>query len=130
MLEGQVQQQTEKTILVVEDDPAIGDVLTQMIVQETPYQIVLMNTPTEALRRFREVQPDLVILNYHLPGMTGIDLYDRLHAFQELEVVPTIMVSATLPTYELIKRGIIGIGKPFDVSHLLQTIERLLASAS
>jgi hypothetical protein len=54
-------------------------------------------------------------------------LYDRLHASKLLEGVPTLMISATLPAYELTKRGIIGMGKPFDVDKLLQRIELLLA---
>jgi CheY-like chemotaxis protein len=40
-------------------------------------------------------------LNYHLPGMNGIQLFDRLHAIQELAHVPAIMLSAVLPEQEV-----------------------------
>jgi DNA-binding response OmpR family regulator len=120
------QQRQQRTILIVEDDEAIGAFLMETIAQETPYRFVLATHSQQALELAQEIRPILFILNYHLPGMNGIQLYDRLHAIQELAHVPAIMISAVLPEREVKKRKIAGITKPFDLSLLLETIEQLL----
>ena len=115
------------TILIVEDDVDIGKFLIEVIQQETPYQFVLASDSLQALQIAQELRPHLLILNYHLPHMDGIELYDRLHEFKGLEHVPTIMVSATLPEKEVEQRSIIGIKKPFDIVKLLDAIEGQLS---
>src|SRR6266704_3668604 len=126
-MRGTQKQQQSRTILVVEDDEAIGAFLMDTIAQETPYQFVLATHSPQAFQLAQKIKPILFILNYHLPGMNGIQLYDRLHAIQELAHVPASMVSAVLPEQEVKQRQMVGITKPFDLSVLLDTIEQLLA---
>ena len=123
----QQNQEQASTILIVEDDVSIGKFLIEAIQQETSYQFVLASDSLQALQIASDIKPCLLILNYHLPHMDGIELYDRLHEFQGLEHVPAIMVSATLPDKEVKQRSIIGIRKPFDLGKLLDAIEGLLA---
>ena len=118
--------QAAKTILMVEDEPDIGAVLTEVILQETAYQMVLVNDARQALLVVKDITPDLLILNYHLPHMNGIELYDRLHAITGLEQVPTMMMSAHLPRHELAKRHILGMSKPLDLDEFLATVDTLL----
>ena len=59
--------------------------------------------------------------------MNGIELYDRLHARQELEHVPAILMSARLPKDEARKRKINCLEKPFELDQLLKTINDLIA---
>ncbi len=116
-----------KTILLVEDDVYIGEVLVQAISQETPFNAILVQSGDEALNTVKNIKPDLFILDYQLPRMNGIELYDKLHAIVELTQVPAIMISAQLPTKELKKRNIKGMNKPLDLDDFLQTIEQFLA---
>ncbi len=113
-------------ILIAEDDEEIGQFLLLAIEQETPYTPLWVVTGHDALRVAQEHHPLLFLLNYHMPSMTGLQLYDQLHAIPGLEKVPAIMVSATLPRTELKQRGIIGLDKPFDLDELLHLIERVL----
>jgi DNA-binding response OmpR family regulator len=115
-----------KTILVVEDDDGIGNFLVQAISQETQHQVLLVNDAFQALKAARAIKPGLFILDYQLPGMNGIELFDQLHAIEELATVPTILVSARLPQSEIQQRKIVGMSKPLELDELLQTIERLL----
>lgn len=117
----------KKMILLVEDDANIGEVLTQAINQETPYTALLVPDGLEALQAIKEIKPSLFILDYQLPYMNGIDLYDKLHAIEALVHVPAIMMSARLPQQELDKRQMLGMNKPIDLDEFLQTIEELLA---
>ena len=70
----------EKSILMVEDDDNIGAFLVLALRQETPYAVRWVSDGFEALRAIREDKPDLLILDYQLPRMNGIDLYDKIHA--------------------------------------------------
>lgn len=120
-------QNQTRVILAVEDDASIGAFLREAILQETQHQIVLVADSLQALQFAPKIKPHLFIMNYHLPHLNGIELYDRLHAIKELEHVPAIMVSAVLPEQEVKQRSIIGMKKPFDLGKLLDSIEQLLA---
>lgn len=116
-----------KMILVVEDDAGIGSFLVQAITQETPYLALLVSDGLQALNAVANVKPSLFILDYQLPRMNGIELYDRLHTTKEMEHVPAIIISARLPRKEIEERKIVGMNKPLELDDLLKTIEKLLA---
>ena len=116
---------TPKNVLVVEDDEAIAEMLIQTISEETSHRVLYTPETIRALQIIQETKPDLLMLNYHLPAMTGIELYDKIA--QHWGDIPTIMLSANLPKDEVVKRNIIGMHKPFELDELLDTIERLLA---
>lgn len=116
-----------KTILVVEDDAGIGEFLVQALVQETAHHAHLVTDGFQALEIVKENPPDLFILDYHLPRMTGLDLYDQLHRTAGLEAIPAIIMSASLPKHEVAKRQLIGLHKPLELNELLDVVEALLA---
>ena len=116
-------QPGEKTILVVEDDEGIGEMLTLTLELETCYQPLLVSSGQEALRIIQAVRPTLLLLDYQLPDMTGIEVYDRLHARKELKEVPVIMMSANIPRHELSKRQLIELEKPFEIDTLVDLVE-------
>ena len=124
---GQEAHAQVKTILIVEDDIYIGEVLVQAIMQETAFLAILVQNGDEALNTVKGIKPNLFILDYQLPHMNGIELYDVLHANTDLEQVPALMISAQLPIKELKKRNIKGMNKPLDLDEFLQTIEQFLA---
>jgi len=115
-----------KTILVVEDDIGIGSFLAQAISQETHHQALLVTDGFQALKTVMDIKPSLFILDYQLPRMNGIELYDKLHAIERLENVPAILISARLPKQEIDKRHITGMSKPLELDEFLHTIEELL----
>ena len=115
-----------KTVLVVEDDTGIGTFLVQAILQETSHQAMLVADGFQALKAVSNIKPSLFILDYQLPRMNGIDLYDQLHATKGLEHIPAIVISARLPKHEIEKRKIIAMSKPLELDDFLNTIEKLL----
>ena len=117
-----------KTILLVEDDSIISELLIQMITQETHYKVFSVPDGLEALDLVKNIKPQLLILDYWLPFIHGIELYDRLHNTEGLEEVPAIMLSVNAPVKEINQRHMTYIKKPFDMPKLLDTIHRLIAS--
>jgi CheY-like chemotaxis protein len=98
----------------------------QFIEQETPYHGLLVTTGRDALRAVSTTTPSLLLLDYLLPGMNGIELYDQLQRMKGGRAIPAIMISATLPSSEIRQRDIVGMNKPFDIDDLLQTIEKII----
>lgn len=126
------QGQQEKTILIVEDDEDLGALILEALQQESfytgiHYRTLLAIDGMEALGIIEETFPDLFLLDYYLPRINGLDLYDRMHAIETLSQVPTIFMSANPPFKELRKRNLLSIRKPFNLRELLDTIEQVLA---
>lgn len=125
----QQQTSTRKTILVVEDDSAIGTFLLEAIEQETPYYPLLVPDAFEALKAIQGIRPNLILLDYYLPRMNGIELYDRLQATPECANIPVILLTTNLDKRleEIAERNLLGLSKPVDLDDLLDTIVKALA---
>lgn len=116
-----------ETILLVEDDEDIGEFIAQALKDETPYTVLHVTDGTRALDAVNSVKPSLFILDYQLPGINGIELHDRLHAIKELETIPTLIVSANVPSRkDMQQRQIAFLKKPFDLNELFKAVEGLL----
>jgi CheY-like chemotaxis protein len=124
------QRKSQPTVMIVEDDMHIGAFLVEAITGETPYHALLVANGIEALEAVRHLKPGLMILDYHLPGIDGLELYDRVHSMPEMREIPAIMMSARLPQRELEQRDIVGINKPFDLDDFLQQVKNLLEQGS
>ena len=118
-----------KTVFIVEDDEAIGDLLVQAIEQETSYHAVLASDGFQALKMLRTVKPDLILLDYSLPGMNGLELYDTIHTVKALKHLPVLIVSAETARIqkEIKARQLSQLQKPFELANLLQAIEQLFS---
>src|SRR5258708_33896200 len=84
------------TILIVDDDEDTLVFLKLALTSETPYGVLLMKSSIETLQRLNEVeavQPALLLLDYHLPKMTALDLYDHLHPREKLPQLPATMIT-------------------------------------
>jgi len=117
-----------KTILIAEDDAAIGELLVQVIAQETPHRAILVADSSRAFNIIEHIKPDLFLLDYHLPGMNGIELYDRLHATEGLAHIPAILLTAGVLEHNFRRRKLVGMSKPVELNKLLDLIEELLAN--
>jgi CheY-like chemotaxis protein len=116
------------SILIVEDDENVGEFLQQAIDEYTPYQTTVVHDGFDALARALQIKPCLLLLNYKLPGLNGIEIYDHLQGMEETRDVPTIMMSASLPIEELQQRGIYQLRKPMDNGNAIRMITHALAT--
>jgi CheY-like chemotaxis protein len=120
-----------KTILVVEDDIDLGDLILQVLdlhseQEKSRYSAILVVDSMQALEMVKSLKPDLFLLDYYLPRMNGLELFDHLHGMPGLERVPAIFMSANPPRQEIEKRHLISVKKPFNLKDLLHTIDHLL----
>ena len=116
-----------RVILVVEDEETISDFIVRLLEQETPYKPLSVLNAIQALELVDVIKPDLFMLDYRLPGINGMELFDRLHVKRGLEAVPALMFSANAPSQKALEdRHIPFLLKPFDLDDLLQIVEQLL----
>ena len=116
------------SILIVEDDENVGEFLQQAINEYTPYQTTVVHDGFDALERARQIQPCLLLLDYTLPRLNGLEIYDRFQSMEETRGVPTIMMSASLPVEELQRRGIYQLRKPMDSGNVIRMITHAMAT--
>lgn len=124
------EQQKKKRILIVEDDQEIGHLYLELLQVEIDYTVTLAAEPFEALNIVENFKPDLFILDYLLPQMDGIELYNRLHTIEGLENVPALVITGTFLDKQGKQPGIVRMQKPFDIDILLQTIENITTPLS
>lgn len=118
-----------KLIFIVEDDEDIGALLLQIIEQETNHKAIHHINARNALHAMTRTMPHLLLLDYSLPDMNGLELYDWLQSFEHVKNTPTILMSARNPPLdEIQRRGIIYLRKPFAVTELLAIIKKLFTN--
>lgn len=122
----QTGQNEQKCVLVIEDDASVGACLVEAIVQETPWNAFLVTDGSHAVQVLEELKPDLILLDYLLPHINGLGLYDYLHSHKVLSDIPVIMISANLPREEVNRRNIASLSKPFELDDLLAIVTKVL----
>ena len=117
-----------KTILVVEDDRPTGEMIQLVLTEELSRHTFLVADPYEALKFAHRVKVDLLIIDYLLPGMNGLELYDRIQADKASETVPSILISASFSLHrdDLGERKLTILDKPFDLNVLLETVKQVI----
>lgn len=124
----EMQEQEIKTIMVVEDDPDIGEFITKALEIEPSYQVLHVVDASAALEAVKTITPDFFLLDYQLPGINGLELADRFQESEALKHIPMLLMSANILEQELEERDITFLPKPFEVNELIQTIANLLTS--
>ena len=118
----------QRVVFVVEDDKPIGELLAGVINDEEGYRAIHVTRPSEALRAMEQIQPDLLVLDVGLPGMSGLELYDRIHQDVRLRDIPVMFETAVSREHasEFRKRGIRKVlQKPFDLNDLIDGVKEL-----
>ena len=120
-------------ILVVEDEEALTTLLRYNL-EAQDYDVEIVMRGDEADTRLKESVPDLVVLDWMLPGLSGIELCRRLRARPETRHLPIIMLTARGEESERVRGLSTGaddyIVKPFSVPELLARVGALLRRAA
>jgi len=114
-------------VIVLDDQQYLRDIIAA-IVEDAGYPALAVGTPEEALVRLDELQPDLLILDLSLPGISGIEFLSHLREGSTYQTLPVIVVSGDPGRLGTVKDQphVATLTKPFDVSALVAEIERAL----
>lgn len=120
-------------ILVVEDEETLSLLLAYNLESEG-FAVECVERGDEADLRLMEAPPDLVILDWMLPGVSGLEICRRMRARQSTRALPVIMLTARGEESERVRGLSTGaddyIVKPFSVPELIARVRALLRRAS
>jgi CheY-like chemotaxis protein len=129
----QRQARTRKVVLVVEDEPTIGQLIADAISDEPGYCAIHVSASGAALEATKHVTPDVMVVDVRLPGMSGFELYDRLKRDPRTSQIPVLFETASgvEALGEFRRRGIATyVKKPFDLNEIIAYVKRLATGPS
>ena len=114
-----------KHILVAEDDVDILS-LVMAVLEDEGFQ-VQSSVGADTIKLVRQQRPDVVLLDYQMPGMDGVQIARELRADPETSDIPIVAMSAAgrieVVCNEMDANGCLG--KPFDIEELVRVVDRL-----
>ena len=114
-------------ILYVEDELFLGKIVKESL-ESRGYQVVMESDGNNVVEVFRQLQPDVCVLDVMLPGVDGFTLASSIREFDA--GIPIIFLTAKTQTNDLVKGFSVGgndyIRKPFSMEELIVRIENVL----
>lgn len=118
------------TVLIVEDEDGFVEALTVGLNREG-FRVEIAQDGAEALQRFHEVKPDVILLDLMLPRVSGIDVCREI---RKVSTVPIIMVTAKSAEIDMVVGLEVGaddyVTKPYRIRELVARLRALLRRAS
>lgn len=116
-----------KKILIVDDDQSIVESL-HFVLEDSGYMVDSFDSGRHLDSSFKKYKPDLILMDYLLPGENGCQLTKKIKQKKEVRDIPVIIMSASYNIQEKVESsGADGfLAKPYDIDQLLETIERHL----
>ena len=121
-------EQRKHVVVIGEDDEPIARLLRDAINDEPTYQAVIVPDGALVLETVRQVHADLLILDVMMPGLSGIEVFDRVRADPQVRNMPVLFVTAATQDYQrqFKDRKVADvISKPFDLNELLAKVRAL-----
>ena len=112
-----------RAVLIVDDDEIIRRLLSERLATRG-FRPIAAGDGAEALRLLSEHRPALVVTDYHMPGMKGVELVRRMLAFDPDLRIVVVSGYASLPTViEAMKAGAVDfLSKPLDLESLIRAL--------
>ena len=118
-----------KKVLVVDDEIHIVHVVAIKL-RNNGFNVITAENGAEAYELIQEEKPDIVVTDYQMPGMTGLDLIEKLRQDEQTKQLPVIILTARNFVIEDEVKNRLNIaeciGKPFSPKDLLCRIEDIL----
>ncbi len=118
-----------KTVMIIDDSPIMLRSIRQLISKE--YKVIAATSGTQAMKILADKTPDLILLDYEMPGMDGKQVFKQFQLYERLKNIPVIFLTAvndretTMSILELCPAGFIL--KPPDKAKLFEVIEKNLS---
>ena len=120
-------------VLVVDDDPAIVEMLVELLERDGRFEVQTATTGFDAGLRTREFRPDAIVLDYMLPDINGNAVCRSIRSDETLRDVKIIIVSGVIDRENVDRLLADGaddfIQKPFSIQQLVDRITELVSKA-
>jgi CheY-like chemotaxis protein len=116
-------------ILHIEDNLANLELVEQVLTRSGVVELLAAMSGSLGLELAREHRPHLILLDLHLPDMSGTELLDRLQADPRTAEIPVVVVTADATPSQIQRLRDIGVAayltKPIDIRELLRVVETM-----
>ncbi|MDC1480897.1 response regulator [Ascidiaceihabitans sp.] len=118
----------KKRVLLVEDEPNIIEAITFLLSREG-WHVDIQTDGATAVKRVRELQPDLLMLDHMLPGKSGLDILIELRSDDQFLALPILMLTARGQMRDRVEAEAAGVSrfmtKPFSNTEVLAAVRDL-----
>ncbi len=122
-----------KRIMYVDDDPDLQDIVRLGLETRADFTVTCCDSGNQALEEIPSFKPDLVILDMVLPGMSGLQLLERMRELRGVPWIPVIFLTSKITPHQLEEYkelGVIGvINKPLNPLELRHKVRELWESS-
>lgn len=120
-------------VLIIDDDFEIIAIITEILKVEG-HEVFSAGEPVEGMNTARKVKPDLMILDYHMPGNTGSHLYESFRRNNATKTTPILFMSGEADPAQIMAEisdteGSRFLPKPVKLEEFRRTIREMLAGA-
>jgi CheY-like chemotaxis protein len=118
-------------VLYIEDNLSNMRLVERLLAHRTPVQLVPAMKGRLGLELAREHRPDLILLDVHLPDMSGEEVLEQLQADEATKSIPVVVISADATSAQ--RRSLLDVGarryltKPLDLEQFLDVVVTTLA---
>lgn len=116
--------------LFCDDDPVIRYLLEVLLSKRGGHDIVSVADPRQVMEEALASKPDMILLDYVMPGLTGMEVVEQLRKREETKTIPVVFLTGRSDVADVESLDALGIKgvveKPFDTATF---IDRLLAMA-
>ena len=123
-------QISEASILIVDEDETLREMLAIALRSEGFCSVYPVCNASEALHFTRAYLPDLLIIDYELSSITGLQLYNQIHQASKFPPIPGILVSAPLLLEEVGPHPLWIVQEPFELDTFFAFVRRALLVSS
>jgi len=115
--------------ILLADDSVTAQNMGRKILAEAGYEVITVNNGAAAMKKISETKPDLVVLDVHMPGYSGLEVCQRLRETPKLARIPVLLTVGKLEPFRADDARRVNadayVIKPFEATELLAVLTRL-----
>ncbi len=117
------------TFLFCDDDPVIRYLLEVLLSKRGGHNVVPVEDPLKVVGQAQEALPDIILLDYVMPGITGMDVVKQLRQQPDTSAIPVVFLTGRTDVADVESLEALGIKgvieKPFDTSTFVERVIEL-----
>lgn len=119
-----------KTILIIEDEQVLASLLKHKL-SRRGYQSIIATDGREGLKKTKEIQPDLILLDIVMPEMSGFEVMEAKQKIKTIKDIPIIIISNSGQPVEISRAQKLGaedwiVKTNFDPEEVVRKVEKIL----
>ncbi len=130
----EIEGRERKVVLLVDDKPVVTDIMKEMLEAKTNYDVVVTNDSTKTIEMVIEYEPDVILLDQIMPGMSGLEVATLLKEKRITSRIPILFMTAFNDS-KVVKQatdlGIVGyLLKPVDSKKLIEKLQDVMGKTT